>query len=389
MRGRAVAIGVVAAALAGCGDGGVLDTADRCKEPGPRAPVYEVDGDAKATAEVICGRASRGDYDDAAVKAIDATHVALEIPRERGAAESLLSPFELRFYDWEANVFSDPSRGGPGPTAFSGLFPAVEFAAKQKPRAEDEDVPPGLVGADNREYDRRNDSTGDQFFLFGPGEGPTRPLIRPGASRREEVGLAFESCEQIVAEYGASVGGASGTALRVPADSDCRDELRSLGDKGPAAGSTVVRVPRGITLLRGEDAVQPPPTSRAPQQYYVVEDDVELTGADILDPEHGFDPNVNAPNVSFEFTARGQVAFENVTKRISQRGLLRNTRQNFTITLDAQIVSTAYIDPGRYPEGIDGSNGAEISGVGDSEDAEELADLLAIGPLPAPVTRVR
>ena len=382
---RVVAMGVAVVAIAGCGDSGPLGTADSCKVPGPGATVYEVDGNAKATAEVICGRASRAGYDDAAVKATDGTHVAIEFPRERGAAERLLSPFELRFYDWEPNVFGDPTRGAPGPTPFTGLFPAVEFAAKQKPRAEDEDVPPGIVGGDQQEADRRNDSTGDQFFLFGPGEGPTRPVIRPGASRREEVGLAFESCDQIVSEYS---GGRSETPVRVPADSECRAELRSLGAAGPSAGSTVVRVPRGIAVLRNEDAVQPPPTSRAPQQYYVVEDDVELTGADIRDPQHGFDPQVNAPNVSFEFTGRGQAAFEQVTKRIAQRGLLQDERQNFAITLDNQLLSMAYIDPTRYPEGIDGSYGAEISGVGTSEEARQLADLLNIGPLPARITRV-
>src|SRR5918995_591895 len=44
---------------------------------------------------------------------------------------------QLQFYDWEPNIFGDPSKGG-GATAnttpFNGLFPAAEFASKQKPR---------------------------------------------------------------------------------------------------------------------------------------------------------------------------------------------------------------------------------------------------------------
>src|ERR687894_1512134 len=49
---------------------------------------------------------------------------------------------QLQFYDWEPNVFGDPDRGGgvEGSTApFTGLFPATQHAAKQKPRAEAED----------------------------------------------------------------------------------------------------------------------------------------------------------------------------------------------------------------------------------------------------------
>src|SRR5688500_16506761 len=53
---------------------------------------------------------------------------------------------QLQFYDWEPNIFGDPARGGGvggSKAPFTGLFPAVEFASKQKPRVEKEDIPPG------------------------------------------------------------------------------------------------------------------------------------------------------------------------------------------------------------------------------------------------------
>src|SRR5215217_1100342 len=85
---------------------------------------------------------------------------------------------QLQFYDWApasssgGNVFGDPSKGGgstSNPVPFNGLFPAAEFASKQKPRAEKEDVPPGAPSneikqrfrndqaAIQRYYDQQND----------------------------------------------------------------------------------------------------------------------------------------------------------------------------------------------------------------------------------------
>src|SRR5215213_2490243 len=315
---------------------------------------------------------------------------------------------QLQFYDWEPNIFGDPSKGG-GATAntspFNGLFPAAEFAAKQKPRAEKDDIPPGgpsdeiekrfggNQGAIQRYYDRLNDSTRDKFFLFGPGEGPKRPVIQPGSARagqgdvaatQNQAGDFYASCQEIFDDYKDRLpeGGAKPKPVKIPEGATCGDMLRRLGNAGPPVGSTVVKIPQGILTVLNEQSQLPPKSSQAPPTYYVIEDDSELTGSDITDPKQGFDPNTNAPNVSFNFTDKGKDAFQSVTKRIAQRGLLQGDRQNFAITLDNQVVSVAYIDPSRYPEGIDGSNGAEISGVGTVQDAQDLAESLRIGALP-------
>src|SRR5215212_8541532 len=315
---------------------------------------------------------------------------------------------QLQFYDWEPNIFGDPSKGG-GATAntspFNGLFPAAEFAAKQKPRAEKDDIPPGgpsdeiekrfggKQGEIQRYYDRLNDSTRDKFYLFGPGEGPKRPVIQPGSTRagqgdvaatQNQAGDFYASCQEIFDDYKDRLpeGGGKPKPVKIPEGATCGDMLRRLGNAGPPVGSTVVKIPQGILTVLNEQSQLPPKSSQAPPTYYVIEDDSELTGSDITDPKQGFDPNTNAPNVSFSFTDKGKAAFKSVTKRIAQRGLLQGSRQNFAITLDNQIVPIAYIDPGRYPEGIDGSNGAEISGVGTINDAQDLAESLRIGALP-------
>src|SRR3954469_24290858 len=319
---------------------------------------------------------------------------------------------QLQFYDWApvtaegGNVFSDPAKGDAGgaPAPFSGLFPAADFASKQKPRAEKEDIPPGgpsdevkkrfggNQAAIEKYYDKQNDSAGDKFFLFGPGEGPSRQVIQPGSVRsgtgdvaatQNQAGDFYASCQEILDDYKDQLP-ATGKPkpVKIPEGATCGDVLRQLGDAGPPPGSEVVKVPQGILTVLNEQSALPPKSSKAPPSYYVVEDDSELTGSDIKDPKQGFDPNTNAPNVSFDFTDKGKAAFKAVTKRIAQRGLLAGQEQNFAITLDNQIVSLASIDPSRYPEGTAGSSGAEISGVGTINDAQDLAESLRIGALP-------
>ena len=56
--------------------------------------------------------------------------------------------------------------------------------------------------------------------------------------------------------------------------------------------------------------------------------------------------------------------------------------QRFAITLDNKIVSRAMIDFRENPEGIDGRTAAQINGIGDVQETQDLAQSLRIGPLP-------
>ena len=113
---------------------------------------------------------------------------------------------------------------------------------------------------------------------------------------------------------------------------------------------------------------QPPQIKR----FTVLEDDSELSGEDIRNPEANTDPNTSAPLVSMEFSDEGREAFARVTKRIAERGFNQSTLnpgvprdqflQSFAITLDDQIVSLATIDFQENPEGIDGRTGAADRG---------------------------
>jgi len=166
--------------------------------------------------------------------------------------------------------------------------------------------------------------------------------------------------------------------------------LSALGQAAPPAGARVLKVPRGIVVVQDERPRGLP--ANAPfDRHWLLEDDTSLSGNDITDPKQTFDPQDNQPVVSFGFTDEGERAFEEVTRRIAQRGSEQilppgaspqDASQRFAITLDNQLVSLASVNFREYPEGIEGSNGAQIDGIGNIEETQALADNLRIGALP-------
>lgn len=148
-------------------------------------------------------------------------------------------------------------------------------------------------------------------------------------------------------------------------------------DSTRAAGSPAV--PRGVTVLKGEGS----------RGYWVIEDDLELSGTDIADPKQELDQQTNEPIVVFRFSDSGRRAFARATRREAERGKARGKDQRFAITLDGQVVSLATISYRDNPAGIDGSSGAQINGIGNVEQTQELAKNLAIGALPVDLKFVR
>ncbi len=116
----------------------------------------------------------------------------------------------------------------------------------------------------------------------------------------------------------------------------------------------------------------------------------ELTGADLKlsGTRQDFDTTTNEPIVLMQFTDKGAKKFADVTRRIAQRGKLLTTRigqkitQQFAIVLDREIKSWPQIDWEQYPNGISGSNGAQITGLDSIGEARNLALVLQTGALP-------
>ncbi|MBA2439717.1 MAG: protein translocase subunit SecD, partial [Thermoleophilaceae bacterium] len=314
------------------------------------------------------------------------------------AQEQVGTTAQLQFYDWEPNVLGE--RGPDAPFAGSkGLYQAATVASKATPKAEATDLPPDgaseevkrRLGQDKQKiqafYDKRNDSSKEKFYLFTPDQ---KLIAGPDSS-----------CKELLADF-EGVTGPPRSAKDTPKEGDCRDQLAAIpvGDakpaaqkkdakqtSGPPAGSTILKVPQGIAVIEAERAPKQPETV---QRLFVVEDDSELSGSDIKNPEQNTDQQTQEPIVTMEFTDKGRKAFAEVTKRIAQRGSevilppgseRDAALQRFAITLDNKIVSLATIDFRENPEGIDGRTGAQINGIGTIEETQDLAESLRIGAL--------
>lgn len=103
------------------------------------------------------------------------------------------------------------------------------------------------------------------------------------------------------------------------------------------------------------------------------------------------------PIVQIQFTGSGGERFHEVTREIARRGQLRAqaegippelSLQSFAIVLDNEIRSIPTIDWRDNPDGIPGRGGAIITGLDDSEEAEELALVLRSGALPVNFVQV-
>jgi SecD/SecF fusion protein len=342
-----------------------------------------------------------------------ANQISIGLPAVKNAAraeQQVGTTAQLQFYDWEPNLLP-PNQAQPT----LSIYTAVLNASKQKPRAEKDDIPPGgpsdavkkQFGGDEKKieayYDGQNDTAGTKYYLFGPGQGVARKLIRPGqvgtasgsAAQQAAANDAtqyYESCKEIADDFqgNAPAKPVRGQSSGKPAKgTGCPATLTSLADKGigPPAGSQVIAVPRGIVVVKAEAQGK----SKSSLGYWVLEDDSELSGSDIKDPKQAFDPQTNEPIVTFNFTDKGRAAFARATKREAERGaqILRppgasadSTFQRFAITLDNQIVSLATINYIDNPEGIDGQTGAQINGIGDIQQTQDLAESLRIGALP-------
>jgi SecD/SecF fusion protein len=115
----------------------------------------------------------------------------------------------------------------------------------------------------------------------------------------------------------------------------------------------------------------------------------EMTGADLkLDGTRQDFSQTEGPIVLMEFTDGGGDKFHDVTRDIAQRGQLLSNQipdeqalQGFAIVLDRRIKSAPTIDWKQNPDGIAGGS-AEITGIGDSGEAGDLALVLRSGALP-------
>ena len=254
---------------------------------------------------------------------------------------------QLAFYDWEVNVIGpdgkpDPSNqavtGGPAggdassPAALS-LYDALQRAKQRPAKAEP-----------------NNSRDGSLFYAVD-------------TKAKKVFGLGEESRAEALQNVPA--------AQREKAD--------------------IVEVKPDTVIVRAENRG----SQTKADKWFVLKDDVALEGKELKDPEQNFDQGATGsgqPIVTFKFTDKGRKTWEQVTKRIAERGqesvgILPNqtadqVAQHFAIVLDNELVSTPFIDFQQNPEGIDARNGSQIEGGFTIKSAQELANVLKTGALP-------
>ena len=187
---------------------------------------------------------------------------------------------------------------------------------------------------------------------------------------------------------------AGGKATCQPQETE--QNLYADGYKPPAGSKPkAVRVNPGTVLVQARpvESAAGKITQQSPNSFYVLNDEPVLEGNNIKNPQQGFDEGAGgtgAPNVNFGFTSHGQSVFQRVTKEIAHRGQEAQlpgvsheaALQHFAIALDGQLITAPSIDFSQYPEGIDASQGSQISGGFTITSAQELAAELQSGALP-------
>jgi SecD/SecF fusion protein len=291
----------------------------------------------------------------------DEIDVALPNVSNAGRAEAQVGKTALLyFYDWEPNVIGPD--GNPAPTepsvtggenaasSTSGLleYQAVLRAAKR----------PAII--------RKSDTT-----------------LSPGCTPEQKEGCIYGTWYLLDSKHE--------KVLRGPEET--KANLYSEGFKAPkGAELKAVRVNPGTVLVQARpvESAAGKVTQASPNSWYVLNDDPVLEGKDITNPQESSESESGTPDVTFGFDSHGKGIFQRVTKEIAERGRERQlpgvskeeALQHFAIVLDGQVITAPSIDYTKYPEGIDASQGSEISGGFTLTSAENLADELQSGALP-------
>jgi SecD/SecF fusion protein len=299
------------------------------------------------------------------------------------AQKQVGSTAQLFFYDWEKNALitnganagkpvagelltQDPTAvltsqgssalapGSPGVGSIA-LYPAVTLAHKQ----------PTVPSSPTQSHQ------GPIYYSFGA---PGSAACKLAAQSQHSVPVVGEHC---------LLAGPENSVKFIQEDLATR-----FGNKVTLPQGQLLTVPQGYVVLQAVDASaskQTPITSPL-AQFYVLRDNVALAGGDITNPTEGTD-QTGSPDVQFNFTSKGQNEFSNVTNQIAKRGFTHSPpgqtyNQHFAVELDGKLITVPSINYNQYPDGISGSNGADITGGFTSTTAQDLATLLSDGALP-------
>jgi len=354
----------------------------------PTGEVKEVSGeDIERSIEIIRQRIDKLGVSEPEVSRLGTTEISVSLPavtNAQRATEQVGTTAQLQFYDWEPNLIGRertiggvPGREPPEEATkeadkeweaagrsvkkqenvqliLSGAYPnaygAVKLAAEQKPVADCTSC----------------STTKPRYYLFDGT--PQHKLI---------AGPEFTAEDLFI----------SATGTKRPHKKECEDE--EIGEC-----QIVLKAPAG-TIVVSEQPSDPsgkPVNGIENAGWFALKDSPALSGTEITNPEEKETEGQLA--VVFEFTDSGREAFQDVTRRIAQRGQARaigpaSEEQaealsgHFAVVLDNEVKTRPIIDFTQNPDGIDGRTGAQISGGFTSiSEAQDIATFLQIGALP-------
>ncbi|HKH13901.1 MAG TPA: protein translocase subunit SecD [Solirubrobacterales bacterium] len=320
--------------------------------PTPQTPDVNADAIERAI-NIIRTRTDKFGVAEPEISRLGTRGIQVGLPNVQNAEQAIAQvgkTAQLYFYDLEANIIPPHKQGVPRDPASPGtsqpvrpevytlrdLWSAVKFAAEQKPRD-------------------GGTTTGPTYYLF---DAKSHELLAGPAEKKPDLLLPFRNSKR-------------------------------------PQGSVIKSVPQGalVAAAPAEPSLTLPQSDISNSRQYVLRDRPALTGTEITNPEQNFDPTTQQPNVTFDFTGDGQSAFQKVTQTIAERGrasaplgIAPNQAaafsQHFAIVLDNQVFSSPIIDFNENPQGIDGRQGAQISGNFTISSAQDLATILQTGALP-------
>jgi SecD/SecF fusion protein len=356
----------------------------------PTGESTEVSGeDIERSIEIIRQRIDKLGVSEPEVSRLGTTEISVSLPdvtNAERAIEQVGTTAQLQFYDWEPNLIGrekaiggvpgreppakpleeankewqaagrSPSKEENGQLIFAGAYPtaygAAKLAAEQKPAKDCSNC----------------STTKPRFYLFDGS--PQHKLIAGPEASREDLFI-------------------SATGVKRAKKKECKGD--AIGDC-----QRVLVVPPGTIVV----SEQPSDPNGSPIEgvenagWYALKDDPALSGTEITSPKQETN-QAGQPNVNFGFTDSGREAFQEVTRRIAQRGQARaigpvaseeqaaQLSGHFAVVLDNEVKTRPIIDFSQNPDGIDGRLGAEISGgFNDEQEAQDIATFLQIGALP-------
>jgi SecD/SecF fusion protein len=343
----------------------------------PTGQVKEVTGeDIDRAIEIIRERIDELGVSEPEVSRLGTDQISVSLPDitdASAAVEQVGTTAQLYFFDWEPSLI--------GPEFTIGGHPGQQPPAK----AFNESVKRWKAAG-------RDTTSSENGQLIAAGAYPTAYEAALLASEQKPV----ENCEICSANKPRYYLFEKEAPHKLIAGPEIAKEdlyLSPTGEKRSRDG-LVVEVPVG-TIIVSElptDEEGKVDETAAPG-WYALKDEPALTGTDITSPEQTYG-QFNEPQVSFKFTDKGREAFQEITRRIAQRGQASAIGPvageqaaalsgHFAVVLDNEVKTRPIINFSENPDGIDGRQGAQISGgFKDVGEAQDLAKTLQIGALP-------